>query len=136
MTMTQDARDFFDACETGKGWEVCKAWCQEGATFSCQAGALADVTTLSAYTEWTKWLLGPLPDGRYELKAFAADEDNATAVAVAVFRGTNTGEGGPPPTGKSAATDYVYAMKFEGGKISHMTKIWNDGHALSQLGWA
>ena len=136
MTMTQSAREFFDACETGKGWDVCKTWCHEDATFSCQAGALADIKDLSAYTEWTKWLLGPIPDGHYDLKAFATDEANATVAAVAVFKGTNTGDGGPAPTGKSVASDYVYAMKFDGGKIRHMTKIWNDGHALVQLGWA
>ena len=37
-------------------------------------------------------------------------------------------EGGPvPPTGKSAQADYVYVMEFDGDRIRHMTKIWNDG---------
>jgi hypothetical protein len=27
-------------------------------------------------------------------------------------------------------------MEFDGDKIRHMTKIWNDGHSLKQLGWA
>jgi putative spermidine/putrescine transport system permease protein len=31
---------------------------------------------------------------------------------------------------------YVYAMEFDGEKIRHMTKIWNDAHSLRQLGWA
>ena len=137
MSMSEDARKFFEACETGKGWEACKAWCHDGATFDCQADALAEVTTLEGYTEWTKAILTPLPDGHYELKAFAADPDNNAVVAAAVFRGTQTGEGGPiPPTGKTAATDYVYVMQFDGGKIRHMTKIWNDGQALKMLGWA
>src|ERR1700741_1194367 len=49
----------------------------------------------------------------------------------------NTGPGGPSaPTGKSTRTDYVYVMQFEGDKISHMTKIWNAGMALRELGWA
>ena len=26
-------------------------------------------------------------------------------------------------------------MQFEGDKIRHMTKIWNDGVSLKQLGW-
>jgi hypothetical protein len=26
-------------------------------------------------------------------------------------------------------------MEFEGDKIKHMTKIWNDGVALKALGW-
>ena len=40
-----------------------------------------------------------------------------------------------PPTGKSASTDYVYVMDFADGRIRHMTKIWNDGWAVRQLGW-
>jgi len=29
----------------------------------------------------------------------------------------------------------VYVMQFDGDKIHHMTKIWNDGYSLKQLGW-
>jgi predicted ester cyclase len=83
-----------------------------------------------------KGLLTPIPDGRYELRSFAVDEDRKNAIAYAVFRGTHTGEGGPvPPTGKAVEADYVYVMQFEGDKIRHMTKVWNDGISLRQLGW-
>lgn len=79
----------------------------------------------------------PLPDGRYELKGFAVDADRDTALAFAVFHGTYTREGGPiAPTGKSVSADYVYAMEFAGGKVAHMTKIWNDTASLQALGWA
>jgi len=27
-------------------------------------------------------------------------------------------------------------MDFDGDRIRHMTKIWNDGISLQQLGWA
>jgi hypothetical protein len=30
----------------------------------------------------------------------------------------------------------VYVMDFDGDRIRHMTKIWNSGIALRQLGWA
>ena len=137
MTIEATARDFFEACETGKGWEVCRQWCHSDATFNSQADALADTTTLEGYTDWTKGILTPIPDGHYELKGFAADNDRNVVLAFSVFHGTQTGEGGPvPPTGKTVATDYVYSMAFEDGKIRHMTKIWNDGLALRQLGWA
>lgn len=136
MTISETAREFFEACETGKGSEVCQAWCHDGATFSCQAGALADVTSLAGYADWMKGLLGPIPDGHYEMKAYAVDEERGAVVAAAVFHGTNSAEGGPgAPTGKTVASDYVYVMNFEGSKIRHMTKIWNDGHALKELGW-
>ena len=137
MAMVDTAKEFFEACETGKGWEICKAWCREGATFSCQADALADTVTLEGYAEWMKGLLTPIPDGRYELKGFAADEARGTVVAAAVFHGTQTGAGGPvPPTGKPVSSDYVYVIEFQNGRIGHMTKIWNDAYALRQLGWA
>ena len=137
MTISDTARDFFEACETGKGWEICKSWCHEGATFSCQSEVLAETKTLQGYTEWARGILTPIPDGHYELKGFATDNGRNLVLASAVFIGTQTGEGGPvPPTGNRIATDYVYMMEFEGDKIRHMTKIWNDAHGLKQLGWA
>ncbi len=136
MTMKNTAGEFFDACESGKGWDVCRAWCHTDASFSGQADALADVTTLEDYCEWMKDLLVPMPDGHYELKAMAADLEQSVVLAFAVFHGTNTVEGPVPATGKTVAADYVYAMEFKDDKISGMTKIWNDGHSLRQLGWA
>lgn len=133
----QIARDFFDACETGKGWEVCRQFCTPDASFSAQAEPLEEVQTLEQYTDWMKGLLAILSDAGYELRSFAADEDRSTVMAYAVFHGTHTGEGGPlPPTGKTAVADYVYVMEFEGDRIRHMTKIWNSGITLKQLGWA
>ena len=137
MTHYETAKAFFEACETGKGWDGCKTWCHEAATFSCQADVLADTTTLAAYADWMKGLLTPVPDGRYKLTAFALDEARGTVAAAAQFHGTQTGEGGPvAPTGKSVVSDYAYVIQFDGDKISHMTKIWNDVHALRGLGWA
>jgi predicted ester cyclase len=131
------ARDFFDACETGKGWQVCAQFCTSDATFSAQAEPLSDVHTLQQYTDWMKSLFMPLPDGRYEVKSFAADAEHNNVIAYGIFSGTHTGEGGPcPPTGKSAQADYVYVMDFDGDRIRHMTKIWNAGITLRQLGWA
>ena len=131
------AAQFFEACETGQGWGVCSQFCHPDASFSCQADALADIQTLEGYTEWVKGLQGPIPDGGYDLKSFAVDEERGNVAACAVFSGTHSGDGGPlPPTGKRAATDYVYLMDFDDGRVRHMTKIWNDGYALRQLGWA
>ena len=136
-TIKDTAAQFFEACETGKGWQGCEAYCHPGATFTAQADALVDVTTLEAYTEWMKGLMTILPDGSAEVRSFAVDEERNNVAAFGVFRGTHTGDGGPvPPTRKSAEADYVYVMDFDGGKIRHMTKIWNDGFTLRQLGWA
>ena len=135
-SIKEKAEQFFDACETGKVWETCRLYCHPQATFSAQADALAGVDTLEAYTEWMKGLLTPVPNGHYEVRSFAVDEDRNNVAAYGVFRGTHTGEGGPvPPTGKQVEADYVYIMEFEGDRIRHMTKVWNDGVSLKQLGW-
>ena len=135
-SITEIADKFFVACESGKGWDACKAYCMPAATFTAQAEPLADVKSLEQYCDWMKRLLGVIPDGRYELASFAIDERRNNVAAYAVFHGTHTGEGGPvPPTGKKVATDYVYVMQFEGEKI-HMTKIWHSGLAVKALGWA
>ena len=136
-TIRDTAAQFFEACETGKGWSGCEPFCHADATFAAQADALADVTTLEVYTEWMKGLMAILPDGTAEVRSFAVDEPRKNVAAFGVFRGTHTGDGGPvPPTGRSAEADYVYVMDFDGDKIRHMTKIWNAGWALRQLGWA
>ena len=84
-----------------------------------------------------KGLFTPVPDGHYHVKSFAVDHDRTNVIVYAVFHGTQTGEGGPvPATGNTVMSDYVYVMDFEGDRIRHMTKIWNDGVALQQLGWA
>lgn len=136
-SITDTAQKFFEACETGHGWDGCKAYCTPGATFSAQAEPLLEINTLAAYADWMKGVLGPLPDGCYDLKSFATDEKRRNVSAYAVFHATHTGPGGPvPPTGKSMSTDYVYVMQFGGDKISHMTKIWHSGLALKAVGWA
>jgi predicted ester cyclase len=130
------AEQFFVACETGKGWDGCQQYCHPDATFSAQAGALEGVDSLEGYTDWMKGLLAPVPDGQYEIRSFAEDEARNSVTAFAVFRGTHTGEGGPvPPTGQKVEAEYVYSMEFDGERGRHMTKIWNDGVSLKQLGW-
>jgi ketosteroid isomerase-like protein len=65
-----------------------------------------------------------------------SDEYRGNVSAFAVVRGAHTGEGGPiPPTGQRVEADYVYVMEFDDGPIRHMTKIWNDGVSMKQLGW-
>ncbi len=77
-----------------------------------------------------------LPDGAYEVEALAVDHSRQTVLVQAVFTGTHTGADGPvPATGKAARSDYVYAIQFEGGRIVHLTKVWNAGWAMRQLGW-
>ena len=135
-TITETAQAFFEACEAGKGWSVCRTWCAPDATFAAQAEPLAEFRTLEQYTEWMKGLMTVLTDATYTVKSFATDLTRNNVCAYGVFMGTHLAGGPCPPTGKRVATDYVYVMQFSDGKIVHMTKIWNAGLALKQLGWA
>lgn len=136
-SIRETATQFFDACETGKGWAACQAFCHPDATFSCEADTFAEVETLADYTDAMKHLIeGPVPDASYDLHSMAVDDDRKSVSGFAVFKGTHTGEGGPvPPSGKQVATDYVYVMDFDGDRIRHVTKIWNDVWAMRQIGW-
>jgi predicted ester cyclase len=135
-SITETARAFFTACETGKGWAGCQAYCTPDASFIAQSEPLADIRTLAGYCDWMAGLLSFIPNGSYTVKSFATDTERNSVCAYGVFSGTHTGPGGPyPPTGKSTRTDYVYVMEFAGGKIRHMTKIWNSGWAVRELGW-
>jgi predicted ester cyclase len=136
-SITGIAQVFFDACETGRGWEACSAYCTADATFSAQASPLSEVKTLAQYTDWMKGVMAIFPDARYELKSFATDDSRHNVSAFAVFHATHTGQGGPiPPTGRRMSSDYVYVMHFQGEKIAHMDKIWNAELALKEIGWA
>ena len=66
MSNYDTALDFFEACETGKGWEGCQGYCHPDASFDSQTGALADISTLAGYCDWMQGLLTPIPDGHYE----------------------------------------------------------------------
>jgi len=135
-SISQIAEQFFEACETGKGWQGCSEYCKPDATFSAQAEPLTAINNLEEYTNWMQGLLTFIPDGHYELKSFATDEQRQNVCAYGIFSGTHTGEGGPcPATGKSLQSDYVYVMEFDGDKISHMTKIWHSWLAMQELGW-
>ena len=45
-TMKEPANSFFEACEAGRGWAVCKEYCVENASFSSHAAPLLEVTTI------------------------------------------------------------------------------------------
>ena len=125
-TITAIAEAFFTACETGKGWEGCSAYCTPNATFAAQAEPLLDVKTLERYTGWMKGLMTVLPDARYEVKSFATDAVRNNVAAYGVFHATHTGEGGPvPPTGRSTTTErFNPAFVAPAGRIAAFD---NDG---------
>lgn len=138
MTALRDtAFDFFDTCESGKGWEGVRQYCHEDATFSTEAKILKGIDTIQDYADWVQGMFVPMPDASYELRSFAVDEERQNALAFAVFIATHTGEGGPiPASGNRVEADFVYSIQFDGERIRHVTKIWHDGVTLDQLGWS
>ena len=40
------ARAFFEACDYGKGWSVCKSYCHDDASFETESETLAEIDTL------------------------------------------------------------------------------------------
>lgn len=134
--MPETARAFFEACEAGRGWEACAPFCTPDAGFACQADVLAKVTTVERYAEWMKRQLGVLTDMHYEDASFAVDEAGGQVMAFATFVATHLAGGHVPPTGRTTRSHYVYVMRFRDGRIAQLTKIWNSGYALKELGWA
>ena len=84
-SITKVAEAFFGACEAGKGWDTCSAYCTPDATFSAQAEPLFDVKTLAEYTDWMKGIVTVLPDARYDVKSFAVDAARNNVAAYGVF---------------------------------------------------
>jgi predicted ester cyclase len=122
MTMVETAEKFFEACEVGKGWDGCAQYCTDNASFTAEAVALEHLKTLEGYCDWLNALYDRVSDVSYQIKGFALDKPRNVVMAFGVFKGTPIGEGEQ----KSFSTNYVYAMEFDGDKIGHVTKIWND----------
>jgi hypothetical protein len=127
-SITAIAHDFFAACETGKGWGVCKTYCAPNATFAAQAEPLTGVKTLAEYADWMRGLMTIMPDGSYEVKSFATDAERNNAAAYAVFSGTHTGPGGPcEPTGKKT----TMPMRSASGSPARVFKTFNSSNDIN-----
>ncbi|ANQ23774.1 hypothetical protein BA893_19245 [Vibrio natriegens] len=136
QTIKEIATQFFEACESGKGWDACKKFCHENAQFESQAEALASITTVHEYTEYMPLLFITLPDASYTLNSICSDEDKQVAIASAVFTGTHSGPNGPvPETFKSMSANYSFYIEFIDKKVSKVTKVWNDVFSMKELGW-
>ena len=135
----ENCKAFLEIMDTGKGYDAGKQYVKEGgAAFDSQCEALKDMKTVQEYADWLQGLgKGPLTGNTIEFKSIAYDEERNLVNYVGVFKATHTGEGGPvPATNKTMETDYMYLIKMnDDGKIESMTKIWNDGWTLKQVGW-
>ena len=88
--------------------------------------------TVADYANWMKDLVeGGMQPGStsYTINNVGYDEKGKSALFFAVFKGTSA------QTGKSVAADYVYIIGHdEDGKVTKMTKVWNDAWTFAELG--
>ena len=112
---------FFEACDYGKGWSGCKSYCHYDASFETEAETLAEIDTLDTYCDWMVEALAMFDETvEIEVRSEAYDVKKDIALIYAEIRG-NVIIG---PELMFMKTDYVYAINFNGEKISHITKIW------------
>ena len=137
MTDIEDiAATFHHACMTGAGWDACRQHCTPDATFEHEGETFADARTLEAYVAFVQGLYAAVPDFGHDVLAVAVDRALGRALVHYRIRGTHTGEGLPvPPTGKSMTSQCVLVMHFEGDRIRHVQKVWNDHEMMKQVGW-
>ena len=119
-----NAHNFFNACESGKGWNGTKMFVlskespfNAEVTDSLPGPKLSDVKTVKDYTVWMAGVVKEFgPKATVEIKNSAVDKEHNTAIFYAVF---------------ANISDYVYTLNFDENtcKINSMHKIWNDGYA-------
>ena len=84
-SITEVAERFFEACETGKGWDACKEYCRSDATFSAQAEALAGIISRrfqAAIIENELFGAGALDENVAIIGAIAGFGENAGGVTA------------------------------------------------------
>lgn len=138
MIAFENAKKFFHACESAKGWIGCKQYVAKEASFTSQCEPLTGVDTVESYCEWM-FGMGTViaPGATYDLHTSSYDEKSNSAVFFATYNAKHTGEGGPvSPTLKETHSHYVYIMTMNADdKIESMIKVWNAPWAMKELGW-
>ena len=76
-SITAIANDLFAACETGKGWEACKAYCAPNHS-PHKPNHLQISKRLRNTSDWMKGLMTIMPDGSASLGIKAVLEIPAT----------------------------------------------------------
>jgi len=130
------AKSFHHACTSGQGWQACQEYCTPDATFEHEGTMFADIQSVEGYAAFIQSVFTPVPDFRHEVLAVAVDRALERVLVHYRISGTHTGEGLPvPPTGKSMVSESVLVLHFEGERIRHVQKVWNDHEMMKQVGW-
>ena len=83
---------------------------------------MQEIDSLDHYTEWMAEVHKHMTNISFDVEGFAHDESRDVVLIYGIYRGVITMSETPQPF----ETDYVYALKFTEGKISHVTKVWQD----------
>jgi len=122
------AKDFFNCCESGKGWAGCSQYVtNEHATFAIEAvDALPGpkVTASKTVKDYLDWMAGVVKEfgakASYSVVAQGFDNSTNTAIYYAVFM---------------RYSDYVYTITLDPAteKVIAMRKVWNDQYAFDNI---
>lgn len=97
-------------------------------------GSPADSVGKPAMEAGWKMFGAAFPDGKMTEKALWAAGDYVFSMTE--FTGTMTGDMGPmKKTGKPATFTAAELVKYEGGKIKHLTRFYNGAQMALQMGW-
>ncbi len=148
-------KPYFEACELGKGWELCKVYCHPEATFEAQLKDVKHLKTLEAYSEFIKGLfLTTYKNLTYEIKSWLSFQNQVVAYAVFKEMSIETDEveetdgnllnndrkeeklkNKKKMNNNPVLFEYVYVIDLEDGKVCNMTKIEDKKWAMEELGW-
>jgi hypothetical protein len=135
----QNATVVMDTLDTAGDFDNIAHLVAKDAPFMCQADALKDISTVERYMEWmTGFATNIAPGCSYKIHCTSCDEGTEMVSSFRTFTAKHTGEAGPvPATNKETNTDYCYIVKMDDDhKVESLTKVWNDGNAFKDLGWA
>lgn len=139
MDPLETAKQFFDACELQVlGWEGCRRYVADGATFHSAAASYASIHTIEAYCEQIAAAFRTTFAGSTgHVHAAAYDAEHRTVLLYGDSCAQHTGAGGPvPPTHRQAVIPFVFALRMDAaGKIEHLEKIYDEASGRRQLGW-
>ena len=97
-------------------------------------GSPADMVGKPAMEAGWKMFTGAFPDGKMTEKTLWAAGDYV--LSMTEFTGTMTGDMGPMKnTGKPAKFIAAELVKYEGGKVKHLTRFYNGAQMALQMGW-
>jgi len=143
-TAFENAIAFVKALDGYQGWDGCKQYVADGATFFAKVRILREegIDSIEKYCNWLALIGKTYFDSSYEIKGMSFA--NNTAIIYAAFTGKQIEvyNKNSPSSNQYISTDYVYIITMEekqdenhDPKIIIFRKLWNDCEWQYDLGW-